>query len=244
MESEDMLDLALRYIEQHSLEEFYDEVFLPALLLAEEDRHRGALPELRERFIFQASRDLIDELDREDIAAEQTSAGDESIVVESASQPTAPRVLAVPARDDADEIVALMLCHLLRRRGVPAATQAVTAPLDATVKVLEGHKVEAVVISALPPATVGAARQLCRRLRERSGIPPLVVGVWRHRGNDSDLQDRLRVASVREIVRSLDGAINALSRILPAGAIKPATLPPRPTEKDAGEPHRAPAPAV
>ncbi|MGH7946408.1 MAG: AI-2E family transporter, partial [Opitutaceae bacterium] len=42
MESEDMLDLAEKHIAEHSLEDFYEDVFVPALLLSEQDRHSGA----------------------------------------------------------------------------------------------------------------------------------------------------------------------------------------------------------
>jgi len=234
MESEDMLELSLRYVEQHSLEEFYDDVFLPALLLAEEDRHRGALPELREQFIFQASRDLIDDLDREQIAADAADSptGGES-KAEPASQPKPPRVLAVPARDSADEIVALMLCHLLRRRGVSSAAQAATAPLDTTLSVLDRQKVEVVVVSGLPPSTVSAARQVSRRVRDRFRALPIVVGIWRHDRTDAELNDRLRVGGTIEIVRTLDDAINAIERTLPAGAIQPKPIAAHPVDKSA-----------
>jgi hypothetical protein len=140
-------------------------------------------------------------------------------------------VLALPARDDADEIVALMLCHLLRRRGVPAATQTVTAPFDATASVLDRHSVEVVVVSALPPSTVGAARQLCRRLRERYDTLRLVIAIWRHTGTDAELRERLRISGSNDIVRSLDHAVSAVGAALPPGVMKPVATARRALEK-------------
>src|SRR5207249_424200 len=117
MESEEMFDLASNYIDEHSLEQFYEDVFVPALRLAEEDRHSGALAEVRERFILQSSRELIEELERKDEISPGTDGS-----ISSAAQPGSA-VLAIPARDDADELVAMMLCQLLRRRGIPAAVR-------------------------------------------------------------------------------------------------------------------------
>ncbi|HVW01164.1 MAG TPA: AI-2E family transporter, partial [Planctomycetaceae bacterium] len=121
MESEDMLDVALKYVTEHSLEEFYDAVFVPALMMSEEDRHRGDLPDVRQDFILQSSRELIDELEREEESANPPADADGAMV--KVTQPAKPVVLGLPARDAADEIVGLMLCHLLRRHGIEAATQ-------------------------------------------------------------------------------------------------------------------------
>ena len=100
MESEDMLDLAEKHISEHSLQDFYEDVFVPALLLSEEDRHNGALPETRQRFIFQASRELIDELERQDEVARLEALGANDTHTEPATMPALPLVLGLPARDE------------------------------------------------------------------------------------------------------------------------------------------------
>lgn len=228
MESEDMLDLATKYIAEHSLAEFYDDVFLPALLLSEEDRHRGTLPELRQQFIFQASRELIDELERQDQNATKKEAGGDPDAVEAAVHPTSPEVLGVVARDEADEIVALMLCHLLRRRGIIAAVQTRTAPFQDTINAIRGHHVRAVFISALPPSTVGAARHACRLLRESFSRLPIVLGVWRYPTSLNELHDRLRVVRPEEIAGTLAEAEAGICRHVPgctAPLPKPAPIP-------------------
>jgi predicted PurR-regulated permease PerM len=234
MESEDMLDLALKYIEEHSLDDFYDNVFLPALLLCEQDRHRGSVPELRQQFIFQASRELVDELERETEATDKANAA--AVATEAAervAQPESPRVLALPARDEADEIVALMLCHLLRRRGVPAGVQTLTAPMAGTLDVVDQHSIEVMVVSALPPSTVSAVRQLGRRLRQRFPSLPMVVGIWRHPHSLDELHERLHLVRPDEIVSTLTQAVSAVEKILPAGTLRPQTPAPG---KEAGGP--------
>jgi predicted PurR-regulated permease PerM len=248
MESEDMLDLASNYIEQHSLEEFYEDVFVPALLMSEEDRHRGDLPPARQQFIAEASLDLVEELERAESDAmaetEEASASDSS---EELAKPALPRVLVVPARDQADAVVAAMLCHLLRRRHVPAAMQALGTPIESTSSVLDKHATDIVIVSALPPSAVSAARQVCRQIRARQPSLPIVAGVWRHTSSLAELQGRLRVPRLAAIVSRLSEAMTAVEQHMPAGMMTdPPARPKKPlAATDAspltGGPTRAPA---
>ncbi|MEO6245493.1 MAG: AI-2E family transporter, partial [Opitutaceae bacterium] len=198
-DAEELSDLAAQHITKQSLEVFYEDVFVPALLLAEEDRHRGTLPEMRQRFTFQAARDLIDELEREDemkANREQTS---------TESLPAIPAVVGLPARDEADEVIAHMLCHLLRRRGIHAAVTPLTVSLEEAFAGLQRTEVRAVFISALPPSAVSPARQMCGRLKMRSPEKPVLVGVWRHRASLEQLGRRLQSGRPNQIVTTLRG---------------------------------------
>ena len=215
MESEDISDLAAKHIAEHSLEEFYEDVFVPALLLSEEDRHRGTLPEARQRFIFQTGRDLIDELEHEDetrrLATSNSGAPKEPA---PATLPAIPAILGLPARDEADEIVAHMLCHLLRRRGIAAAVTPLAASLDAAFKTADRAEVRAAFISALPPSAVSAARQMCSRLKMRSPDTPVLVGVWRHHASVEELGKRLQSSRPDRIVTSLRSAVEQLEAMV------------------------------
>ncbi|PTX94211.1 AI-2E family transporter [Opitutus sp. ER46] len=248
MESDDMLDVAQKHLETKPLEAFYDEVFIPALLLAEEDRHRGALTEMRQRFIFEASRELIDELAREDEAADRELAPDSDPntappAAAAAPQPlpAPPAILVVPARDEADEVVGLMLSHLLRRRGAACAVQPAGSGLRETLEVIERQRVKLVIISGLPPSTVSAARQVYRRLRAGFATLPIAVAIWRHRTSAVELQARLHTSRNDPLLGSLAEAVAAVE----AAGI--GLEPPRPRETDdasAAEPPAAsPAPA-
>jgi hypothetical protein len=215
MESEDMTDLAEKYIAEHSLEEFYEEIFVPALVMTEEDRHSGALPEVRQRFIFQASRELIDELERQDeVARLETLGADAAIHSEPATMPAPPAVLGIPARDEADEVVACMLAHLLRRRGIAAAVTPLSVPLADAFEATDRSEVRVALISALPPSAVGAARQMCRRLKSRAANTPVVVGVWRHRASLEELEKRLHASRPDEIVTMLNDAVVQIEAML------------------------------
>ncbi len=219
MESEDMLDVASKFVAEHSLEKFYDEVFIPALILSEEDRHRGDLADERQAFIFQASRDLIEELERrEEIAAAKTdkAAGEEP---SPANLPAAPVIVGLPARDAADEIVALMLGHLLRRRQRPVAVFSLGSDLDNALACIERHHIKAVFVSALPPSALLGARQMCRRLNARQPGLALVVGIWSQRDTPTELRDRLALAEPAQVVTTLASAVAKLETLSGAGPL-------------------------
>jgi hypothetical protein len=215
MESEDMLDLAMKYISEHSIEEFYEDVFVPALLLSEQDRHSGTLPEARQRFIFQSGRELIEELERQDEMARLEALGaDVRGHSEPAIMPALPMVLGIPARDEADEVVAGMLCHLLRRRGITAASTPLAAPLDEVFRAADRSEVKATFISALPPSAIGAARQMCRRIKSRRPDLPVLVGVWRHHSSTDEVEHRLHGSRPDEVVTTLADAVQQMEAML------------------------------
>ena len=113
------------FLKTRPLEDLYDEVIIPALSLAEEDRHRGKLDEAKEQFLFQSTRSLLEDMSERAEELAQTGksaplakpAGEEKIRLE----PVGPaEVVCLAARDDADELAALMLKQLIQRAGVSA----------------------------------------------------------------------------------------------------------------------------
>src|SRR5205814_8951170 len=65
LDQEEAFELVREEIANSSLEDVYENVLLPALSLAEQDRHKGDLDERRQRFIRRSMRDMIDELGEE-----------------------------------------------------------------------------------------------------------------------------------------------------------------------------------
>ncbi len=198
-ESEHLLDLASRYIAEHSLEQFYEAVFVPALLLAEEDRHSGALADARQGFIVESSRDLLEELERADDKL-------------SGAEPDAGRALIVgfAARDDADELVARALGHLLRRAGCTVELFPRGTELEHAFAHLPANAVPIAFISALPPSALLGARQMCRRLRVHRPDISLLVGIWSPSANAKELEPRLAMTPPVGVVVSLSAAVTQL----------------------------------
>lgn len=211
MDTEEMMDVANAYIAEHSLEDFYEKMFIPALLLSEQDRHSGALSEERQSFIFQASLELIEELQRQDEDARAKAIGPMAPATGTAG---APEVLGVPARDEADEVVAQMCCHLLRRRGIAAEVSPLSARLEATLDTAARPHIRATYISALPPSAIGAARHVCRRLRQRTSSLPIVVAIWQHHTPQAELENRFSAYRASSVVVTLADAVTQIEKSL------------------------------
>jgi predicted PurR-regulated permease PerM len=207
MDSEEMIDLARKFITERSLTAFYDEVFVPALRMAEHDREEGALAEVRQKFIIQGSRELIDELTRDE--KEVAEKRDDTV---SPQADDAPVIVGIPARDDADELVALMLAHVLRTHGLAVN---VLSLADAAQMQERPHAGDSRVmfISALPPSAVMAARHALRRLRRDASGILIVTGVWDRAISPEALTRKLGLSEGGEVVTTLGEAAKAIVRL-------------------------------
>jgi predicted PurR-regulated permease PerM len=232
MDRDELEELADEFLAEHSLEELYDEVIIPALSMAERDRHTGTLAEVRQQFIFQNTRELVEEL-----GERQTSSDPQHL--EKAIAPEFDSVLCVPARDDADEITALMLAQLLRLDGVGTKTLKVTTLAEECAGCVT-PQVRAVCISALPPGALAPARQLCRRLRSQFNSLTILAGFWGHPVSARELESRFSRYCPGKVLTSLREARKELKAILDDKSPKPMTAAPIPPdeEKRLSELHR------
>jgi hypothetical protein len=104
------------------------------------------------------------------------------------------RILACPARDEADRLALLMLQQLLdpaKWEVEVAAVETLTSELLAKVA-QESRSV--VCIASLPPGGLAHARYLCKRLRAQSPQIKIIVGRWGLRNNVPANQEELRAA--------------------------------------------------
>ena len=97
LDQEEASGLAEEYAEEHGIAALYDTILIPALSLAESDRHQGALDPARERFVFDTTRQIIEELGADE-----------------GGHAAAPGVCIIPAHDEADALAGAMLARLLR----------------------------------------------------------------------------------------------------------------------------------
>jgi predicted PurR-regulated permease PerM/methanogenic corrinoid protein MtbC1 len=151
-----------------SLEDLYDKVLIPALQLAEQDRHRNELDDSTVAFITQTTKDLVEEL-----SLRQDDSKPEVVVERNAD----PRVLCLPVRDDADEIVGIMLAQLLERAGY-AATAIPIGSVEGMLAEVARTNPEVVCLSALPPYAISHARGIYRRLRAQHSKAKIIIGLW------------------------------------------------------------------
>ena len=202
---EEAVEQAGALVTEGSLASAYDEGVIPALIMAENDRHGGRLHDAQAVVVHETARDLIDELD--DLATEAKARQTEKespTPVAAASERSPLRALCVPLRDQADDIGAAMLAKLLTHGGFYVEQSGVSALTSELVESVESLGVDVVILSIVPPLPPRSSRLLCRRLHDRYPQLPVLIGYW---GGGSPEEIRRRLADDQsEIVTTLAGA--------------------------------------
>jgi predicted PurR-regulated permease PerM len=181
-------------LEGKTLEELYDSVLIPALSLAEQDRHQDRLEDAHQKFICQSTRELIDEFwEPRGVQPAAAVDGGERGELSSAAALRAGqsrKVVCLPARDEADEIVAIMLAQVLETAGHRAQCIPLGTAADMLAQVKE-EKPDVVCISALPPFAIPHARSLYAKLRAQDSKLRIIVGLWNFSDDPSKVSRRL-----------------------------------------------------
>jgi hypothetical protein len=195
-------------LKEKSLIEVCDSVILPALSMAEQDRHTGALDEAREIFILQGLNEWMAELPE--------------LGVEITANPahTAPRILCFPANDQADEIAAALFGHCLERAGyMVLAFPTAESPLD-LLHEISAPASDVVCISALAPFALMSARAMNKRLRREQPELKAVIGLWNFSDTGEETEERLSKAFTFPVVTSFQQALDAIGRLTNNGSLE------------------------
>jgi predicted PurR-regulated permease PerM len=214
--------VADQFLAERSLEDLYAQVFIPALSMAEFDRHNGEGDESRAAAIRDMMRGLVEELgERPPPDEEQATAG---VIRKRAA---APSVICLPARSDADEITALMLVQVLGRHGVEAQTSPTGAEASAVVDRTLSRAIRLACICAMPPFAVTHARHLCKQWRSALGDATIVVGLWGG-ANVQRSAKRLEAAGCDHVVATFADVVDLITQRRPDAAASEPAASPRP----------------
>jgi predicted PurR-regulated permease PerM len=238
---DEALEQAERYLRDHSLAAYYDDVVLQGLRLAAGDILRGTLGPARIERLKGAVAELIRDLDK--YARAPPDAGEHKALAASALPAAPPAaadaldrgalapewrgeapVLCIAGRGPLDEAAAGMLAQLLDKRGLGARAVPHEAVSRAKIEALDLRGVAMMCVCYLDMSGNPAhLRFLLRRLRERLPQAPLLVGLWP--AQDPFLKDRemRRAAGADYYVSTLHEAVEACL----AAACKAAAPPPR-----------------
>lgn len=180
------------YLKDKSVADLYDHVLIPALGLFEQDRHRNVLDNATARFVTDTTRELVEELGARDEGRNQSKDGAESgtngiphRIAGKNGEPTSPvnrRVACVAVRDDADEIVAMMLAQLLTRAGHSVGI-ILPGEGDAILEEVSRNRPDVVCLSALPPYAVAYVRRLYGKLSAQGDPMQIIIGLWKYTGD-------------------------------------------------------------
>lgn len=174
-EAEEILENCLK---EKSLEELYDTVILPALVMSEQDRHQKDLEESTVRFILKTTRDLIEELGTKE-AAEPTKENTSGILSAEVTPTIIPKVLSIAVHDDADELGAIMLAQLLECRGMRSIAVPV-GRLEQVLSIASTENPDVAFLCGLPPFGMARSRRLYRSLRVQHPQLKIMIGIWKY----------------------------------------------------------------
>ena len=218
MDDQEARAVADLYLRGNSLVELYDSVMIPALTMAEQDRHKGTLDASREEFLFLSIKEMLAEFSeraaRSELEQVETAIEEPSYATPHAAWST--RVLCLPASDEADEIVAAMLAQLLEQRGCTAVLFPLDSSFEDMVGIVEPSKTDVFFISALPPFAFARARILSWQLQLRFPRTKTVIGVWGFTGDAQRALKRFQPSRPYGLVTSLAAAIGLIMDTEPA----------------------------
>ena len=201
---------AQEYAALNGLEGVFDDMVVPALVIARRDREQDALTPDGEEFVLAATREIV-----------------AAVVAKEGLPPVAPVavVVACPAHHPAEEPALDMLAALLAPDGVRVEALTAKSLPSEVVERVEQLKPEAVFISVLPPGGLSQAAYLCRQLRKKFPTLKIVIGWWGPERSYDRLLVKMRKAGASYVTTSFRQSRTQLRHV----ADVPLPLPPAPT---------------
>jgi hypothetical protein len=171
---------------------FYDQVAVPALMLAERDRARGTLDDEHRARVAETATAMVDDLaEHEDRATpdedqQSAEAGEHTAAApDPPPEPIEPPpgwhdrpVLCVGARGNLDQAAATMLAQLVERCGIGTRLAPVDALEPARIVQLDTKGIRVVCLSYMNEDSAAHARYMVRRLRRKLPTAAILVGFW------------------------------------------------------------------
>jgi len=201
-DQDEAAELVEAHLQDHPPETVYDEVLIPALVLAKRDRENGELSRDQEEFFLQATRDVLNDL----VLPQQHSQSKEKAEgVDREQGPPGVLVFGCPVRDAEDELAMEMLSALLQGTGCRMEVLSAQTLSGELVARADQEHPALICISALPPGGLAQARYLCKRLRLHFPDAKIAVGIWGETEQIEKARQRLRAAGADAVgVRLLE----------------------------------------
>ena len=217
--------VADEYRKDHTAAETYSNLFVPALAAAEREEQNGAIDSRHQRFIFDTTRELIEDIvgDSAKPSSDAKTAGKDKDgnTAPDVPVPTLSKypVFCLPAADEADEVVALMVAHALEREGYKSESLSYKTLANEMVAQIAEAGSTVICISATPPHDDLHVRYLCKLIRARLPKIYVVVGLWEFEADEARLLRRRERYGVDKVVTKL---ADALEFIYPLAVLDPA----------------------
>ena len=220
---EEAIEVAESEVAQGSLHAFYEDVGLPMLRLAEQDRLRGASPEDRKR-VASGARAVVKELTEHEASRDkpQHALGEQWL--------GAP-VLCIAGRWELDEAAAAMLAHELDLNGIGAHFLPSSVIAPETIADLNLAGVEVICLSYLHPDPQAYARFVCRRLKRKAPAIRIVIATW-NLSSETGTPDHLAaIAGADAAASTLEDAVTRIKEMLGPAQLPSPVPPPLPADE-------------
>lgn len=191
-------DIAHERLRVLSLEDLYDEIFIPAIVFVRRDYDANLLSEEEVSSILVMTREIAEECWSTSIER-AAKAIDEDPLPERAKL----SILACAARDAADETALDMFARLLDPNVCDTQVVSTDRLVSEIVEQVAEERPSIVCIASLPPGGLSHTRLICKRLRSRFPSLKIVVARWGLKSNVERNREQLAEAGADHFGTSL-----------------------------------------
>jgi predicted PurR-regulated permease PerM len=217
------------FLKKKPLLEYYDEILLEGLKLAQADAERDLLDENRQQAVRDAVAEIVDDLaDHEDKPARAVNADSKeqplaqlkkvegarvARLLPAAWQSGTP-VLCIPGLGLLDEAAALILAHLVGREGIGARAEQAGALSMARLFSLDTNGVALICLCYVEYATAAQIRYAIRRIRRKAPDVIILVALF---GNASETDEQYSPGRTEFVQQSFAAAVDKVIALASLG---------------------------
>jgi predicted PurR-regulated permease PerM len=216
---------ARMFLKEKPLIEYYDEILLEGLKLAEADSKRGLLNDERMHRIRDAVAEIVDDLDghkdnvelieQGDIEPERESPlaqlgkaeGMREIAVLPERWQNGHPVLCIPGAGLLDEAAAILVAQLVERRGIGARAEQPEALSLSRILSLETKNVALICLCYVGSATSAQVGYAIRRIRRKASDVFILVSLF---GNNESIEGLVQQGGVSVALQSLNTTVDEI----------------------------------
>ena len=169
-------------------------MIVPALAMAEQDRHSGQLEGRRERFVIQSVNEIVTELAEGSETVKSKGKQVLALPMREALRQEC-RVFCFAAHDSADEVSSAMFAQLSMQAGFPTLSFPVLDEPEALLEGLAPQACDVVCVSSVPPLALTHARKAGEAIHAAFPEVTLLLGLWGHPGTTARVTERLQNAT-------------------------------------------------
>ncbi len=206
--------IAHRYLEGKPLVSLYDSVLIPALSLAEEHRHEGAMDPIRSNFILLNVREIVARLAnyREPGAfAEPRSSRSMALESRHVHPLKEIAVVCIAPHNPIDELTTQMLAQLLELSSIQSITFRPDALSSDILTALAAEPDTILVISSVPPFSYTRVREILKTVRIHLPENRLLLGLWNDPEDAANIPDRFGPAGPDAVADTLRQAMTQIT---------------------------------